>query len=582
MKLTCESAGMSGTYETEDQSLMMGMGAGELVWLKVKDACDGAVFSCNVEQLTSGSATINFVAADGVTNPFEHLTVKEKAGSKETPVSVTSNSLTTPYSGSTLLIFDAAEGYLLDIKCDNPALKDQFNTGDYTAIDVGSRNPKLFTPGTHWELYLYAGAAGATFTCTVSKASAPEPEPDPEPVAKYSATIKFVGANDLKDAYKYVTVNKLEDEGEEIGEEIPVESSELVLNYDDFCDVLLTAKENYKMTLTCDDPDLKNNQDYTITFYGDPLDFGKQFILSVLAASNEATFTCMVNKEGGEPEPQPENTVTINIVGANDLADAYKYVSVETEDEEELPVESAEFVLGYDEDIEVLISVADGYHMTMVCDDDMLINDYKTGDYYLDDYGRTMGESQKIWDLVAYASANGATFTCTVTKDEEPQPTPENSVTINFTGLEDAYKFVSMITEDDEEIPVEAASIVLDYDEMFEVLISAADGYHITVACDDNMLTNEFKTGDYFLEDINPQYTPDKEWDLAVYPGANGATFTVTVTDDAGVEATVANDDVTVYNLLGVKLLDRSNAAAINGLAPGLYIINGKKVNIRK
>ena len=39
---------------------------------------------------------------------------------------------------------------------------------------------------------------------------------------------------------------------------------------------------------------------------------------------------------------------------------------------------------------------------------------------------------------------------------------------------------------------------------------------------------------------------------------------------------------VTVYNLNGVKMLESSDSNAVNNLAKGLYIINGKKVYIRK
>lgn len=38
----------------------------------------------------------------------------------------------------------------------------------------------------------------------------------------------------------------------------------------------------------------------------------------------------------------------------------------------------------------------------------------------------------------------------------------------------------------------------------------------------------------------------------------------------------------TVYNLMGVKVLDTDNEAAVNELANGIYVINGKKVAIRK
>lgn len=449
MQIECTTSGIpASSYSIEDQSKMMGMEPGQFIMLELTEGCDGATFTCTAEELSSASSTINF---KGVKNPFEHLTVKAKSGNKETTLPVTSNTLTASYGGSTLLIFDAEEGYLLNIVCDNPDLTDQYNTGDYNLIDVGSRNPKLFTPGTHWELYLYAGANGATFTCTVTKE--------------------------------------------------------------------------------------------------------------------------------GEPEPTPENSVTINFTGAED---AYKYVSVMDEDENDISVDSAAFVLEYDESMEIIISAQEGYHLTIACDDKMLTNEYSTGDYYLEDFNPTH-DPEKEWDLAVYPGANGATFTCTVTKDEEPQPTPENSVTINFTGIEDAYKYVSVMDEDEKDITVDSASFVLEYGESVEIIISAEEGYLLTIACDDTMLTNEYSTGDYFLQDFNPSQDPEKGWDLVAYPGADGATFTATVKADlSGIVANPAEEDMTIYNLLGVKIFENGKKTDIKGLAPGLYIINGKKVAISK
>lgn len=58
----------------------------------------------------------------------------------------------------------------------------------------------------------------------------------------------------------------------------------------------------------------------------------------------------------------------------------------------------------------------------------------------------------------------------------------------------------------------------------------------------------------------------------------------LSTTNPAGVDAVEVAPVVnhwTVYNLMGVKVLDTDNEAAVNELANGLYVINGKKVAIR-
>lgn len=58
----------------------------------------------------------------------------------------------------------------------------------------------------------------------------------------------------------------------------------------------------------------------------------------------------------------------------------------------------------------------------------------------------------------------------------------------------------------------------------------------------------------------------------------------LSTTKPAGVDAVEVAPVVnhwTVYNLMGVKVLDTDNEAAVNELANGIYVINGKKVAIR-
>lgn len=62
------------------------------------------------------------------------------------------------------------------------------------------------------------------------------------------------------------------------------------------------------------------------------------------------------------------------------------------------------------------------------------------------------------------------------------------------------------------------------------------------------------------------------------------ASVVITKKGAAGVDAVEVAPVVnhwTVYNLMGVKVLDTDNEAAVNELANGIYVINGKKVAIR-
>lgn len=73
---------------------------------------------------------------------------------------------------------------------------------------------------------------------------------------------------------------------------------------------------------------------------------------------------------------------------------------------------------------------------------------------------------------------------------------------------------------------------------------------------------------------------------LGKYVGSLYMTNVVlTTTNPAGLDAVEVAPVVnhwTVYNLMGVKVLDTDNEAAVNDLPNGIYVINGKKIAIRK
>lgn len=57
--------------------------------------------------------------------------------------------------------------------------------------------------------------------------------------------------------------------------------------------------------------------------------------------------------------------------------------------------------------------------------------------------------------------------------------------------------------------------------------------------------------------------------------------FTITVTDESGVTAIEAASSFKVFTLDGVKVMETEDAAMINNLPTGIYIVNGKKYIVK-
>ena len=109
-------------------------------------------------------------------------------------------------------------------------------------------------------------------------------------------------------------------------------------------------------------------------------------------------------------------------------------------------------------------------------------------------------------------------------KDEE-EPEPQgNSVTFNFTGVEDAYKYVTAFNTQDEENPMvtfDAATSTFEYPAGGTALIfSASNGYEIEITCPETSVGGQ-----------NYLISQDMGYTLQLFDGANGYTFTVNVTE---------------------------------------------------
>ena len=111
------------------------------------------------------------------------------------------------------------------------------------------------------------------------------------------------------------------------------------------------------------------------------------------------------------------------------------------------------------------------------------------------------------------------------TVDPEPDPEPQgNSVTFNFTGVEDAYKYVTAFNLQDDDNPMvtfDAATSTFNYPaEGTGLIFSASNGYEIEITCPEASQPG-----------TNYQISQDMGYMLQLWAGANGYTFTVNVTD---------------------------------------------------
>ena len=166
----------------------------------------------------------------------------------------------------------------------------------------------------------------------------------------------------------------------------------------------------------------------------------------------------------------------------------------------------------------------------------------------------------------------------------EEEPVGDNSVTFNFTGVTDAYKYISVFDmEEAEEVAVEGPSIKFEYGDMAMLSFAMAgdlaeDGYTFTISSDGKDGPDTYVIGSGMSMDGGLQQV------LKLLPGANGFVFTVNVgmNDTTGIDAAVAADEtMTVYNAAGVAVVRNSSVDALRALAPGLYIVNGRKVLVK-
>lgn len=161
------------------------------------------------------------------------------------------------------------------------------------------------------------------------------------------------------------------------------------------------------------------------------------------------------------------------------------------------------------------------------------------------------------------------------------------STVLEFTGdaagLETLNVYKSPYYSVGDQIDFEGDSFDVVFNGDITYLFTVADGYSIEVTSSvDSGDGENWKLGEGYSTEKGPNgettSTPAQEGvTLTIYSGSNGATFLITVTDDAGVESLVSDKKATkVYDLNGVRV-----NSGLDSLKPGLYIINGKKVLVK-
>lgn len=167
---------------------------------------------------------------------------------------------------------------------------------------------------------------------------------------------------------------------------------------------------------------------------------------------------------------------------------------------------------------------------------------------------------------------------------DEPTPDEPSVVTFNFTGVENAYSYVSIFDMNNMEmVEVNGPTVNFDYDgnAMLTIAMSAEyteGGYKFEITADGEAGENTYTIGDGISMDDSLQKV------LNLFPGADGFVFTIAVSkkDTNGINNIFAGSEtLTVYNVNGMAVIRNAGKEDLKTLAPGLYIANGKKLIIK-
>lgn len=212
--------------------------------------------------------------------------------------------------------------------------------------------------------------------------------------------------------------------------------------------------------------------------------------------------------------------------------------------------------------------------------------------------GDTPEQPEQPADVVAsWYTGNGATF------DGWDNSDRENKVTFDPAAVEDGKPCLKVVSAEALEADTWKAQIGINelslvegttYYLSFDIKGTPADGFVFSMQAPDDGYANRGDFGPFAVADswnhvvlsavCNGPKTTQMTCTIGGYVGTLYLTNVVlSTTKPAGVDAVEVAPVVnhwTVYNLMGVKVLDTDNEAAVNELANGIYVINGKKVAI--
>lgn len=482
--------------------------------------------------------TFNFT---GIEDGYKHVYIQDLLSDEDNPAYelAPAQSFEYPYMmmGGMLFIPDTEEGYKIDITCDQGT-----NEVDYTILGgsaTGAPGPIM--------VMVTGSADGFVFNIEVSQ-------------IEYNVTFNFTG---VENAYELVTALDMAEDAED--PYIDINGPSVSFSFVKEANVMFAVPVEYIIDITSDVPDGK----LSWTVDKNQTDIGLYYtnILSLAREADGAVFTINI-----EENLNPLNNVIFNFTG---VEDAYELITAfdmdENAEDPYIQIDGPTMRFGYTEECALMFAVPAGYELSITSE---LASGTDT--WYVDEQQTSISE---YYTNILYLApgANGASFDIEVI---EPVQEVDYTVTFEFSGIENAYGYVVIFDMENEELYRPESSVFeLSYTEgtILSIALDSEEEYGLMVTCDKPQ-----GEGVYQLMSMGTEMGP--QYGLALYAGADGYTFKVDVSGaDAvkGLEAEAAEGIVRVYNLQGIEVMKAENGEELNGLTPGVYIVNGSKKIVR-
>ena len=409
--------------------------------------------------------------------------------------------------------------------------------------------------------------AGQTFNFYVLKSEQP---------MTATFVIEAVESFDMNDL---IVLDLIPEDGEEIqsgieGNELRVMFTEYPAGYE------FAVPADYEV-LIAPSADL-DDESYNIV-PGEISEVSGMYVTSVdlFAGSDGAIFSVIISEVGGVVNPGGDDYEATFVFSIPEELDADEIKITNNTAGEELTgniVDGRIKVYYTTEPTSFTFSVPDNYQILITVPEDLKENeDYLIGHEVIEDGYCSV-------DLSLYEGASGNEFGIVITRNGVLEPdlystTFAISLPADFNA-EDLQ--VGTLTAPDENLAegIENGKLTVYYETVpAGYIFGVPEGWTVTITAPSNLTAGV----DYILyEGVAEGGIYSTHVDLNA--GANGAEFTVTVAQKSGVATIVAAEDgkYVVFNVNGVMILSTDNAAELERLDAGLYIINGKKVLVNK